>query len=96
MESQASNNDIKAIKESRKLLNETRSNFSREETKRIRKKLCRKEVVHNFLKKKEQEGSLTNRQKNMLKNIGRYPKNIVKHLKNLKKYVKNYKNINTA
>ena len=83
MESPGSNNDINAIKEARKLFNEIRSNLSREETNRIGK-----EVVYNFLKEKEQEGSLTNKQKNVLKNISRYPKNIVKHLKNFKKYVK--------
>ena len=88
MEFSGSNNDINAIKEARKLFNEIRSNLSREETNRIGKKLYKKEVVYNFLKEKEQEGSLTNKQKNVLKNIGRYPKNIVKHLKNFKKYVK--------
>ena len=88
MEFPGSNNDINAIKEARKLFNEIRSNLSREETNRIGKKLYKKEVVYNFLKEKEQEGSLTNKQKNVLKNIGRYPKNIVKHLKNFKKYVK--------
>ena len=88
MESPTSNNSINAIKEARKLFNEIRSNLSREETNRIGKKLYKKEVVYNFLKEKEQEGSLTNKQKNVLKNISRYPKNIVKHLKNFKKYVK--------
>ena len=72
MESLASNNDINAIKEVRKLLNETRSNLSREETKRIRKKLYRKETVYNFLREKEQKGSLTNKEKKLLKNVGRY------------------------
>ena len=72
MESLASNNDINAIKEVRKLLNETRSNLSREETKRIRKKLYRKETVYNFLREKEQKGSLTNKEKRLLKNVGRY------------------------
>ena len=53
---------------------------------RIRKKLYKKEVVYSFLKEKEQEGSLTNKLKNVLKNIGRY-------LKKLKMILKNYKNI---
>ena len=59
----------------------------REETKRIRKELYKKEVVYNFLKEKEQEGSLTNKQKNVLKNIGRYLKklnNDFKKLQNIK------------
>ena len=57
------NNGINAIKEARKLFNEVRSNLSREETNRIRKKLYEKEDDYNFLKKKEQEDSLTNIQR---------------------------------
>ena len=72
MESLASNNAINAIKEVRKLLNDTRSNLSREETKRTRKKLYRKETVYNFLREKEQKGSLTNKEKKLLKNVGMY------------------------
>ena len=48
------------IKEGRELFNEIRSNLSREETKRIREKLYKKEIVYNFLKEKD---SLTNKQK---------------------------------
>ena len=48
----------------------------------------KKEGVYNFLKKREQKGSLTNKEKKVLQNIGRYLKNIVKHLKNLKKHSK--------
>ena len=68
------NNNINAIKEVRELFNELRSNLSREEINRIRKNLYKKEAVYNFLKEKEQEGSLTNKEKKVLKNIGRYPK----------------------
>ena len=57
------NNGINAIKEARKLFNEVRSNLSCEETNRIRKKLYEKEDDYNFLKKKEQEDSLTNIQR---------------------------------
>ena len=39
MEPTTSNNNINAIKEARKLLNEIRSNISHEEINRIRKKL---------------------------------------------------------
>ena len=81
MEYPTSNNNINAVKEARKLFNDVRSNLSHEETKRIRK-LYKKEAACNFLKEKEQEGSLTNRQKNVLKNIDRYLKNISSHLKN--------------
>ena len=54
---------------------------------RIIKKLYKKEDDYNFLKKKEQEGSLTNIQKNELRNDERYLKNIGMHLKNFKKYL---------
>ena len=70
-EDYTSNNDINAIKDARKLFNELRSNLSHEEINRIRKKLYKKEAVYNFLKEKEQEGSLTNKEKKVLKE---YPK----------------------
>ena len=80
------NNSINAIKEARKLLNECRSNLSREEISKIREELYKKEVVYNFWKEKEQEGSLTKKQKKVLKNIGRYLKNFKKDLEKLPKY----------
>ena len=61
MEPTSQNNSFNPIKEARKLFNEVRSNLSREETNEIKEKLYKKESVHNFLKEKEQEGSLTNR-----------------------------------
>ena len=88
MESTSQNNGINAIKEVRKLFNEVRSNLFREERNRIRKKLYKKEDDYNFLKKKEQEGSLTNIQKNELRNVERYLKNNSMHLKNFKKCLK--------
>ena len=86
MESVTINNGINALKEVRKLFNDVRNNLSHEETKRIRRKLHRIEAVYSVLKGKEQKGSLTNRQKNMLINDERYLKNISIHLKNLKKH----------
>ena len=82
MEPVTSNNSINA----RKLFNEVKSNLSREEINEIRKKLRRNEAVYNFLKKKEQKGSLTNREKRVLKNIDRYLKNLKKDLEKLQKY----------
>ena len=79
------NNNINAIKDVRKFFNELRSNLSREEINRIREKLYKKEAAYNFLKGKEQKGSLTSRQKNMLRNDERHLKNIGNHFKNLKK-----------
>ena len=61
MEPQISNNGINAIKEARELFNEFRINLSRDEAKRIRKNFYKKEVIYNFLKEKEEEGSLTNK-----------------------------------
>ena len=52
MKSTAINN---AIKEVRELFNELRSNLSREETKKIRKQLYKKETVYNFLTEKEKK-----------------------------------------
>ena len=83
------NNDINVFKEARKLPNERRSNLLRKETNRIRKELYKKEVVYNFLKEKEQEVSLTNKQKKVLKNIGKYLKKLNKDLKKLQKYQDN-------
>ena len=82
MESTRQNNSINAINNARMLLNDIRSNLSRNEINRIREKLDKKEVIYNHLK--EQEDSLTNKEKKVLKNIDRYPKNISMHLKNLK------------
>ena len=90
MESTRQNNNINAIKDVRKLFNDVRNNLSREEINKIRKKLRRIEAVYNILKDKENKGSLTSRQKNMLRNDERYLKNISIHLKNLKKHFKKY------
>ena len=61
MESTRQNNNIKAIKEVRKLFNDVRNNLFNEETKRIRKKLHKIEADCTFLKGKEQEGTITNK-----------------------------------
>ena len=90
MESATQNNDINAIKEVRELFNELKSNLLRKETKRIRKKLYKKEAVYIFLKEKEQNGSLTNSGKKVLKKIDRYLKNFKKDLQKLQKYQEYY------
>ena len=87
MEHPTSNNNISAIKDVRKLFNDLRSNLSSKETKRIRKKLYKKEAGSHFFKEEEQDGTLTNRQKNVIKNIARYIKNM--HLKNFGKLLNN-------
>ena len=78
MEATSQDNSINKFKEARKLLNECRSNLLRQETNEIRKKLHKKEAVYNFLKEREQERSLTSRQKRVLNNIDRYLKNLKK------------------
>ena len=89
MESRTKNNVINAIKEVRELFNELRSNLSREETKRIRKELYKKETVYNSLKEKKQNGSLTNEEKKVLKKIDKYLKNFKNDLEKLQKYQHN-------
>ena len=74
MESTTINIDINAIKEVTELFNELKSNYSNEQRKEIRKKL------YNYLKEKEQKGSLTNKHKKVLKNITKYLKNLKKDL----------------
>ena len=55
MEPTRQNNDINATQETRQLLNELRSNLSREEINRIREKPYKKEADYNSLKEKEQK-----------------------------------------
>ena len=73
MGSKTANNDTNVIKEVRELFNEVRSNLSREEPKRIRKGLYKKEAVYDFLKEKD---GLTDKEKTVLKNIGKYLKKL--------------------
>ena len=80
------NNNINAFQEVRAIFNERRSNLSCEETKRTKKQLYKKGVVYAFLKDKEQNGSLTNEKKKVLKKIYRYFKNFKKDLDKLQKY----------
>ena len=79
-------NEEDYITDARKNFNVIRSSLPRKEINGIRKKLSKKEAVYNFLKAREQEGSLTNKQKKVLKNIERYLKNFKKDLEKLQKY----------
>ena len=76
----------KAVKEVRELFNGLRSNLSRKETKRIRNKLYKKEAIYNFLKEKD---GLTDKEKTVLKNIGKYLKKFNNDLKKLNNYQDN-------
>ena len=71
------------IKEVRELFNDLRSNLSRREINRIRNKLYEKEAVYNFLKEKD---GLTDKEKIVLKNIGKYLKKLNNDFKKLQKY----------
>ena len=86
MESRNTNNVINAIKDVRELSNEPRSNLSRIETKTIRNELYKKEAAYNFLKEKD---GLTDKEKNVLKNIGKYLKKLNNDLNKLQKYQDN-------
>ena len=70
-----------ACQDATDLLNEHRSNLSLKERNEIRKK----EVVYNFLKDKEQNDSLTNEEKKVLKRIDKYLKNFKNDLDKLQK-----------
>ena len=83
MESATINNPIKEVRE---LFNELRSNLSREEINRTGKKLYKKEAVYNFLKEKD---GLTDKEKILLKNIGKYLKKLNNDFKKLNKYQDN-------
>ena len=80
--------NITAVKETRKLFDDVRSNLSNKEKKVIRRKLYKKEAASHFFKERENDGTLIDWQRIVLKNIARYSKNISKHLKNLNKHQK--------
>ena len=83
MVSTSTNNQIKEVTE---LFNEIRITLLREEINEIRNIIYRKEVVYNYLKEKD---DLTNSEKNVLKNIGKYIKKLNNDLKKLQKYQDN-------
>ena len=76
MESTTINNTIKEV---RKFFIEIIGSLSREEINRIRKELYKKEAVYSFLKEKD---GLTDKEKIVLKNIGKYLKKLNNDLKN--------------
>ena len=75
-----------ALKEGGELFNKIRGSLSREEINRIRKELYKKEAVYNFLKEKD---DLTDTEKIVLKNVGKYLKKLSNDLKKLNKYQDN-------
>ena len=73
----------KEIRETKKLFNNLRNNFSREEIKKHREKFHKKEWLYNYLKGKD---SLKTKEKSVLKNIERYFKKLKKDLNKIKIY----------
>ena len=71
------------IGETKKLFNNLRNNFSREEIKKHREKFHKKEWLYNYLKGKD---SLKTKEKSVLKNIERYFKKLKKDLNKIKIY----------
>ena len=69
------------IAETKKIFNELRNNFSKEEIKKIRRKFCLKEYFKEYLKKLEQKDSLTKREKKRESIIARHYKGLKSFLK---------------
>ena len=74
------------IGETKKLFNNLRNNFSREEIKKLREKFHKKEWVYNHLKEIEQKDGLTTKEKRVLKNIEKYFKKLKEDLNKIKIY----------
>ena len=74
------------IGETKKLFNNLRNNFSREEIKKLRKKIHKKERVSNYLKEIGQKDGLITKDKRILKNIEKYFKKLKEDLKKIKIY----------
>ena len=72
------------IGETKKLFNNLRNNFSREEINTLREKFYKKEWVYNHLKEIEQKDGLTRKEKRMLKNIEKYFKMLKEDLIKIK------------
>ena len=74
------------IGETKKLFNDLRNNFLREEIKKHREKIHKKDQVCNNLKEIEQKNSLMTKEKRVLKNIVNYFKKLKEDLNKIKKY----------
>ena len=74
------------IGETKKLFNNLRNNFSREEIKKLKEKFHKKERVYNYLKEIKQKDGLTTKEKRILKNIEKYFKKLKEDLKKIKIY----------
>ena len=70
--------------ETKKLFNELGNNFSKKETKKIRRKFHFKESIDEYLKELEQKDSLTKQEKQEKKRYTKSSKKIEEYLKKLK------------
>ena len=57
------------IGETKKLFNELRNNFSKQEINKIRRKFCLKESIEKYLKELEQKDTLTEKEKQEKKTL---------------------------
>ena len=73
------------IGETKKLFNELRNNFSKEEIKKIRRKFCFRESIIEYLKELKQKDSLTKKEKQEKKRHNRKLQKAEEYLKKLKK-----------
>ena len=73
------------IGETKKLFNNLRNNFSREEIKKHRDKFHEMEQFYNYLKEIEQKDGLTTKERRVLKNIEKYFKKLKEDLNKIKK-----------
>ena len=80
------NKVIKEIKETEKIFNELRNNFSREQINNTREKFHKKESVYKYLKEIEQKNSLTKKEKKVLESIEEYFKKLKEDLSKLKRH----------
>ena len=75
------------IKETKKIFNELRNNFSKEEIKKIRRKFRFRESTDKYLKELEQKDSLTEEEKKEKKRYTEKLQKVEEFLKKLKKYL---------
>ena len=77
------------VEETKKIFNELRNNFSKEEIKKIRRKFDLKEGIEKYLEEIEQKDTLTKQEKKDKKLYIKALKNVEEYLEKLKEDLKN-------
>ena len=77
------------VEETKKIFNELRNNFSKEEIKKIRRKFDLKEGIEKYLEEIEQKNTLTKQEKKDKKLYIKALKNVEEYLEKLKEDLKN-------